>query len=54
VSARALITAAPDGKPAGLIVNSLTSASLEPSLVSISPARGLPTWSECGARAGSA
>jgi flavin reductase (DIM6/NTAB) family NADH-FMN oxidoreductase RutF len=41
----ALITAVPDGKPAGLIVNSLASASLEPPLVSFSPARSSLTWS---------
>jgi flavin reductase (DIM6/NTAB) family NADH-FMN oxidoreductase RutF len=41
----AFITAAPDGEPAGLIVNSLTSVSLEPPLVSFSPARSSLTWS---------
>jgi 3-hydroxy-9,10-secoandrosta-1,3,5(10)-triene-9,17-dione monooxygenase reductase component len=41
----AFITAAPDGGPAGLIVNSLTSVSLEPPLVSFSPARSSLTWS---------
>ena len=41
----AFITAAPDGAPAGLIVNSLTSVSLEPPLVSFSPARSSLTWS---------
>jgi 3-hydroxy-9,10-secoandrosta-1,3,5(10)-triene-9,17-dione monooxygenase reductase component len=41
----ALITAAPDGKPAGLIVNSLASVSLEPPLLSFCPARGSLTWS---------
>ena len=41
----ALVTAAPDGEPAGLIVNSLTSVSLEPPLVSFSPARSSLTWS---------
>jgi 3-hydroxy-9,10-secoandrosta-1,3,5(10)-triene-9,17-dione monooxygenase reductase component len=41
----AFVTAAPDGKPAGLIVNSLTSVSLEPPLVSFSPARNSLTWS---------
>jgi 3-hydroxy-9,10-secoandrosta-1,3,5(10)-triene-9,17-dione monooxygenase reductase component len=40
----AFITAAPDGEPAGLIVNSLTSVSLEPPLVSFSPARSSLTW----------
>ena len=29
----AFVTAAPDGEPAGLIVNSLTSVSLEPPMV---------------------
>ena len=38
------ITAAPDGKPAGLIVNSLTSVSLEPPLVSFCPSRRSLTW----------
>jgi 3-hydroxy-9,10-secoandrosta-1,3,5(10)-triene-9,17-dione monooxygenase reductase component len=41
----ALITAAPDGEPTGLIVNSLTSVSLEPPLVSFSPSRSSLTWS---------
>jgi 3-hydroxy-9,10-secoandrosta-1,3,5(10)-triene-9,17-dione monooxygenase reductase component len=41
----AFITAAPDGKPAGLIVNSLTSVSLEPPLVSFCPACSSLTWS---------
>jgi 3-hydroxy-9,10-secoandrosta-1,3,5(10)-triene-9,17-dione monooxygenase reductase component len=41
----AFITAAPDGEPAGLIVNSLTSVSLEPPLVSFCPARRSLTWS---------
>jgi 3-hydroxy-9,10-secoandrosta-1,3,5(10)-triene-9,17-dione monooxygenase reductase component len=41
----AFITAAPDGEPAGLIVNSLASVSLEPPLVSFSPARSSLTWS---------
>ena len=41
----AFVTAAPDGEPAGLIVNSLTSVSLEPPLVSFSPARSSLTWS---------
>jgi 3-hydroxy-9,10-secoandrosta-1,3,5(10)-triene-9,17-dione monooxygenase reductase component len=40
----AFITAAPDGEPAGLIVNSLTSVSLEPPLVSFCPARSSLTW----------
>jgi 3-hydroxy-9,10-secoandrosta-1,3,5(10)-triene-9,17-dione monooxygenase reductase component len=41
----ALITAAPDGEPTGLIVNSLTSVSLEPPLVSFCPSRRSITWS---------
>jgi 3-hydroxy-9,10-secoandrosta-1,3,5(10)-triene-9,17-dione monooxygenase reductase component len=41
----ALVTAAPDGEPTGLIVNSLTSASLKPPLVSFSPSRSSLTWS---------
>jgi 3-hydroxy-9,10-secoandrosta-1,3,5(10)-triene-9,17-dione monooxygenase reductase component len=41
----ALVTAAPDGEPAGLIVNSLASVSLEPPLVSFAPARSSLTWS---------
>jgi 3-hydroxy-9,10-secoandrosta-1,3,5(10)-triene-9,17-dione monooxygenase reductase component len=40
----AFITAAPDGEPAGLIVNSLASVSLEPQLVSFSPSRSSLTW----------
>jgi flavin reductase (DIM6/NTAB) family NADH-FMN oxidoreductase RutF len=40
----AFVTAAPDGEPAGLIVNSLTSVSLEPPLVSFSPSRSSLTW----------
>jgi 3-hydroxy-9,10-secoandrosta-1,3,5(10)-triene-9,17-dione monooxygenase reductase component len=40
----AFVTAAPGGEPAGLIVNSLTSVSLEPPLVSFSPARSSLTW----------
>ena len=39
------ITAAPESKPAGLIVNSLTSVSLEPPLVAFSPSRSSHTWS---------
>jgi 3-hydroxy-9,10-secoandrosta-1,3,5(10)-triene-9,17-dione monooxygenase reductase component len=38
------ITAAPDGEPAGLIVNSFTSVSLEPPLVAFCPARNSLTW----------
>jgi 3-hydroxy-9,10-secoandrosta-1,3,5(10)-triene-9,17-dione monooxygenase reductase component len=41
----AFVTAAPDGQPAGLIVNSLASVSLEPPLVSFCPSRGSLTWS---------
>src|SRR5918994_1920328 len=40
----AFITAAPHGQPAGLIVNSLTGVSLQPPLVSFSPARSSLTW----------
>ena len=39
------VTAAPDGEPAGLIVNSLASVSLAPPLVSFSPSRSSLTWS---------
>jgi flavin reductase (DIM6/NTAB) family NADH-FMN oxidoreductase RutF len=41
----AFVTAAPDGQPAGLIVNSLASVSLEPPLVSFCPGRSSLTWS---------
>jgi 3-hydroxy-9,10-secoandrosta-1,3,5(10)-triene-9,17-dione monooxygenase reductase component len=41
----AFITAAPDGAPAGLIVNSLASVSLQPPLVSFCPSRSSLTWS---------
>jgi len=41
----AFVTAAPDGEPAGLIVSSLTSVSLEPPLVSFCPSRSSLTWS---------
>jgi 3-hydroxy-9,10-secoandrosta-1,3,5(10)-triene-9,17-dione monooxygenase reductase component len=41
----AFVTAAPDGEPAGLIVNTLTSVSLEPPLVSFNPSRTSLTWS---------
>jgi 3-hydroxy-9,10-secoandrosta-1,3,5(10)-triene-9,17-dione monooxygenase reductase component len=41
----AFVTAAPDGEPAGLIVNSLASVSLEPPLVSFCPSRSSLTWS---------
>lgn len=47
----AFVTAAPDGEPVGLIVNSLASVSLEPPLLSFSPARSSLTWS-CIRRAG--
>jgi 3-hydroxy-9,10-secoandrosta-1,3,5(10)-triene-9,17-dione monooxygenase reductase component len=40
----AFVTAAPDGEPFGLVVNTLTSVSLEPPLVSFSPARSSLTW----------
>ena len=39
------VTAAPDGEPAGLIVNSLASVSLEPPMVSFCPSRSSLTWS---------
>jgi 3-hydroxy-9,10-secoandrosta-1,3,5(10)-triene-9,17-dione monooxygenase reductase component len=41
----AFVTAAPNGEPHGLIVNSLTSVSLDPPLVSFSPSRSSLTWS---------
>jgi flavin reductase (DIM6/NTAB) family NADH-FMN oxidoreductase RutF len=41
----AFVTAAPDGRPSGLIVNSLASVSLEPPLVSFCPSRSSLTWS---------
>jgi 3-hydroxy-9,10-secoandrosta-1,3,5(10)-triene-9,17-dione monooxygenase reductase component len=41
----AFVTAAPDGEPAGLIVNSLTSISLEPPLLAFCPARSSLKWS---------
>ena len=41
----AFVTAAPDGEPTGLIINSLTSVSLEPPLVSFCPSRSSLTWS---------
>jgi 3-hydroxy-9,10-secoandrosta-1,3,5(10)-triene-9,17-dione monooxygenase reductase component len=41
----ALVTAAPEGEPIGLIVNSLTSVSLEPPLILFCPSRGSITWS---------
>jgi 3-hydroxy-9,10-secoandrosta-1,3,5(10)-triene-9,17-dione monooxygenase reductase component len=39
------VTAAPDAEPTGLIVNSLTSVSLAPPLVSFCPSRSSLTWS---------
>jgi flavin reductase (DIM6/NTAB) family NADH-FMN oxidoreductase RutF len=41
----AFVTAVPDGEPAGLIVNSLTSVSLQPPLLSFCPSRSSLTWS---------
>ena len=41
----AFVTAAPDGEPAGLIVNSLASVSLEPPLLSFCASRSSLTWS---------
>jgi 3-hydroxy-9,10-secoandrosta-1,3,5(10)-triene-9,17-dione monooxygenase reductase component len=41
----ALVTAALDGEPIGLIVNSLMSVSLKPPLISFCPARSSITWS---------
>ena len=41
----AFVTGAPDGEPAGLIINTFTSVSLEPSLVSFCPSRNSLTWS---------
>jgi 3-hydroxy-9,10-secoandrosta-1,3,5(10)-triene-9,17-dione monooxygenase reductase component len=41
----AFVTAAPAGEPAGLIVNSLSSVSLEPPLLSFCPSRSSLTWS---------
>ena len=43
----AFVTAAPGGEPAGLIVNSLASVSLEPPLVSFCPSRSSLTWRAC-------
>jgi flavin reductase (DIM6/NTAB) family NADH-FMN oxidoreductase RutF len=40
----AFVTAAPGGTPAGLIVNSVTSVSLEPPLIAFCPARSSLTW----------
>jgi 3-hydroxy-9,10-secoandrosta-1,3,5(10)-triene-9,17-dione monooxygenase reductase component len=41
----AFVSAAPDGKPAGLIINSLASVSLDPPLISFCPSRTSLTWS---------
>ena len=41
----AFVTATPAGEPAGLIVNSLASVSLDPPLVSFCPSRSSLTWS---------
>ena len=41
----AFVTAAPGGEPAGLIVNSFTSVSLDPPLVAFCPSRSSLTWS---------
>jgi 3-hydroxy-9,10-secoandrosta-1,3,5(10)-triene-9,17-dione monooxygenase reductase component len=41
----AFVTAAPDGEPAGLIVNSLSSVSLQPPLLSFCASRHSLTWS---------
>ena len=41
----AFVTAAPGGEPAGLIVNSFASVSLEPPMVSFCPSRASLTWS---------
>jgi len=38
------VTGAPDGEPLGLIVNSFSSVSLEPPLISICPSRDSYTW----------
>jgi 3-hydroxy-9,10-secoandrosta-1,3,5(10)-triene-9,17-dione monooxygenase reductase component len=40
----AFVTASPHGEPAGLIVNSLTSVSLEPPLIAFCPSRASLTW----------
>ena len=39
------VTAAPGGEPEGLIMNSFTSVSLEPPLISFCPSRQSLTWS---------
>jgi 3-hydroxy-9,10-secoandrosta-1,3,5(10)-triene-9,17-dione monooxygenase reductase component len=41
----AFVTAAPNGEPAALIVNSFTSVSLEPPLISFCASRNSITWS---------
>jgi 3-hydroxy-9,10-secoandrosta-1,3,5(10)-triene-9,17-dione monooxygenase reductase component len=41
----AFVTGAPHGRPAGLIVNSLASVSLEPPLILFCPSRNSHTWS---------
>ena len=41
----AFVTATPAGEPAGLIVNSLASVSIDPPLVSFCPSRSSLTWS---------
>ena len=41
----AFVSGAPEGEPAGLIVNSLVSVSLQPPLVSFCPSRTSLTWS---------
>jgi 3-hydroxy-9,10-secoandrosta-1,3,5(10)-triene-9,17-dione monooxygenase reductase component len=41
----AFVTAAPRGEPAGLVVNSLASVSLDPPLISFCPSRSSLTWS---------
>lgn len=41
----ALVTAAPEAEPIGLVVNSLTSVSLEPPLILFCPSRSSVTWS---------
>ena len=41
----ALVTAAPEGELVGLVVNSLTSVSLEPPLILFCPSRRSVTWS---------
>ena len=41
----AFVAAAPDGEPAGLLVNSFAGVSLHPPLVSFCPSRSSHTWS---------